>query len=38
MHWSWAELQETPMEVVDAVIDELNAAAREKAGEPRVEV
>jgi hypothetical protein len=23
-HWSWAELQETPAEVVDAVVDALN--------------
>lgn len=40
MHWSWAELQETPAEVVDAVIGELNrrAGAPEAAGDPRVEM
>jgi hypothetical protein len=40
--WSWAELQETPAEGVDAVIDEivaqLQAAGASMGGEPRVEL
>lgn len=40
--WSWAELQETPAEVVDAVVDEIlaqqQAAGASMGGEPRIEM
>ena len=32
--WSWAELQETPAEVVDAVVDEI---IRQQRGTPQGE-